>query len=123
MEEPSGQPVRILLVEDHDDSAKAFARLLRTQGYDVQTAGGCEAALEAAAQRPFDVLMCDIGLPDGDGCDLMRTLLEMYPIKGIAVSGSGFPEDVAKCKAAGFSGHVLKPVLFDKVVAMLKSLA
>ena len=114
--------VRVLLVEDHSDTARAMQRLLSREGYQVSTATGVGDAMRVASENTFDVVLSDIGLPDGDGCELMRQLLKMYPIKGIAVTGSGFPEDVEKCKEAGFSAHMLKPVPFDKIVAMLKQI-
>jgi len=100
----------ILLVEDHEDTANIMSRLLRSFGHDVQTAGSVATALQAvAASRPFDLLISDIGLPDGSGVDLMRQLRAQYDIRGIALTGWGL-EDVEDSKAAGFVEHLKKPV-------------
>jgi len=69
-----------------------------------------KSALEVANQNEFDVLVSDIGLPDGTGLDLMRALLDLYPIKGIALSGFGMEEDIRRSREAGFSDHLVKPV-------------
>src|SRR5262245_27085875 len=96
------RPRDILLVEDHADSAAALAKLLRSLGHQVQTAPSC-----ADARRLFelnagiDVLLLDVGLPDGDGCDLLRELTAIRPVPAIAITGFGMNEDVARSMAAG----------------------
>jgi PAS domain S-box-containing protein len=106
----TGQKSRILLVEDHEDTLRVMARLLRSSGYHVITAGSIRAALEIADGELFDVLISDLGLPDGSGLDLIRQLLVKRPVKGIALSGYGMEEDMAQSKAAGFVAHLTKPV-------------
>lgn len=110
---------RILLVEDHLDTAKAFSRLLSIEGYHVRIADGFRSALASAEQDRFDLLVCDIGLPDGSGLDLMRMLAAQYQMKGIAVTGFGMPKDIADCIAAGFHSHILKPATFDQLKAAI----
>jgi signal transduction histidine kinase len=105
-----GQSVRVLLVEDHQDTCRLMARLLRGSGYHVATADSVSSALETAGTDRFDVLVSDIGLPDGSGFDLMRQLLARQPIKGVALSGFGMEEDVRRSKEAGFAEHLIKPV-------------
>ncbi len=78
--------------------------------------------MERAAERRFDLLVCDVGLPDGDGCDVFRAVNAMYPVKGIAVTGYGPDENLAQCMTAGFSAHLVKPVAFEKVKAVLEQL-
>ncbi len=115
--------VRILLVDDHPDTNKAMARLLERLGYDVQTADSVQAALSAADQTRFDLLISDIGLPDGSGLELMRELLDrQHAIKGIALSGFGMEEDVKKSKEAGFYEHLTKPINFKRLEAAIKDL-
>jgi PAS domain S-box-containing protein len=115
--------VRILLVDDHPDTNKAMARLLERLGYDVQTADSVQAALSAADQTRFDLLISDIGLPDGSGLELMRELLgRQHAIKGIALSGFGMEEDVKKSKEAGFYEHLTKPINFKRLEAAIKDL-
>jgi CheY-like chemotaxis protein len=102
-------PLRILLVEDHADTAYVLGRLLRLSGHDVTTAGTVAEAVSLADRETFDVLISDIGLPDATGYDLMRQLKSRTKIKGIAMSGYGMDEDVRKSREAGFSEHVVKP--------------
>jgi signal transduction histidine kinase/CheY-like chemotaxis protein len=119
--EPSATPVdastpspmlRVLLVEDNVDSREAVSRLLRAEGFVIATAGDVRSAIEMAGASDFDVLVSDIGLPDGSGLELMRTLREGGggPIAGIAISGYGQDEDVRLSLEAGFAAHLVKPV-------------
>ncbi len=108
---------RVLLVEDHDDTRIVVGRVLRKDGYVVKTAASIAAAVEAATAEPFDLLISDMGLPDGDGCDLLhrlRTHAESHPhlekMVAIAVSGFGREEDMLRSKAAGFHEHLIKPI-------------
>ena len=113
--------LNILLVEDHHDTAAALMRLLCNIGYTVRMAASLGSARKLAGEQPFDVMVCDIGLPDGDGCDLFRELqMTDKPIRGIALSGYGMPEDVARTRAAGFEVHLLKPVSFARLVEQLE---
>jgi PAS domain S-box-containing protein len=114
--------IRILLVDDHHDTNRAMARLLQRLGYDVQTADSVRSALEAAGERKFDLLISDIGLPDGSGLELMRELLQRHPIKGIALSGFGMEEDVKKSKEAGFYEHLTKPINFKRLETAIRDL-
>jgi CheY-like chemotaxis protein len=77
--------------------------VLRKLNYDVTAANGYKSALDKARARRFDLLLTDTGLPDGDGCELLAELRELYPIDGIAISGYGMPQDVERCLAAGLS--------------------
>jgi CheY-like chemotaxis protein len=105
---------RILLVEDHDDTARALARLLNLSGYHVLTAGNCATAMQLCDKEKFDLLISDVGLPDGSGYDLMRQILQRRCLsKGIAVSGYGSEQDVQESLQAGFTEHLVKPVPFE----------
>ena len=106
---------KILLVEDHHDTARAMARLLNLSGYHVHTANTFAAALKMCdEERQFDLVISDVGLPDGSGYDLMREMLERAcTTKGIAVSGYGTDKDVEDSLRAGFAVHLVKPVEFD----------
>jgi CheY-like chemotaxis protein len=72
-------------------------------------------ALEIADREDFSLLISDIGLPDGSGIDLMRRLAQIREIKGIAISGFGMEEDVARSREAGFIEHLTKPINFQKL--------
>jgi signal transduction histidine kinase len=104
------QGCRVLLVDDHIDTARAMGRLFKRWGCQVQTADTVASALKAAdAVRP-DILISDVGLPDGSGLDLIRQLLARHPVRGIAISGFGMEEDLNRSRAAGFLEHLVKPV-------------
>ena len=104
------RPLAILLVEDHPDTAEAMADLLRLSGHQVTVAGTVAGGLAAAEAGAFDLLLSDLGLPDGSGQDLMRELGRRYRLKGIALSGYGMEEDVRRSHEAGFARHLTKPV-------------
>lgn len=110
-----GKVTKILLVEDHADTADVAAELLRGAGYEVRAERTCAGARLAAPGR-FDLLLCDVGLPDGDGCDLMEELHGLYGLEGVAVSAHVFPEDVERYLAAGFSAFLPKPFSLDEML-------
>jgi PAS domain S-box-containing protein len=105
-----GHPLRILLVEDHADTARMLSRLLEGAGYSVKVAGDAASALRLLDAGAFDLLVSDLGLPDSSGLDLMRRVRELHGTPGIATSGYGMDEDVRKSLEAGFSEHLTKPV-------------
>jgi len=110
--EPGGALPHILLVEDHGDTADAMADLLRSLGYQISVARSVEAGLAAAEDHAgrIDLVLSDLGLPDGSGLDLMREIHRRYGVPGIALSGYGMEEDVRKSLSAGFDRHLTKPV-------------
>ena len=108
-------PPRLLLVEDHQTTAAMMARLFTRLGYDVKSAGDVATALSLAGRHQFDLVISDLGLPDGSGLDLMRHLRDRHGLRGIALSGFGMEEDLAQSKAAGFTEHLVKPISFDKL--------
>ncbi|HSG39462.1 MAG TPA: PAS domain-containing protein [Thermoanaerobaculia bacterium] len=101
---------RILLVEDHEDTAAVLADFLRLRGYVVHTADSVGAAMRAVAAESYDLIISDLGLPDGSGHDLMRHLRAGAAVRGIALSGYGMEEDIRKSREAGFLEHLTKPV-------------
>lgn len=102
--------LRILLVEDNEDTRRLMGRLLRLFGHDVSAADCVAAALDLAKSETFDLLVSDIGLPDGTGWDLMAQLADRRPPKAIALSGFGMEDDLRRSRDAGFLEHVTKPV-------------
>ena len=78
-------------------------------------------AKAAAVAQTFDLLICDLILPDGDGCDLCRELQPPCGMDAIALTACGYPADFAKTKAAGFRSHLLKPVSLDVLIAAVES--
>jgi CheY-like chemotaxis protein len=118
-----GRTMNILLVDDHEDTSRALKRLLERLGYCVSTANCVSKALEVSGTSQVDVLISDIGLPDGSGLDLMRTLLSRNEeLKGVALSGYGLAEDVRASKEAGFAEHLTKPVPFGTLRGVLDRL-
>lgn len=114
------QPLRVLLVEDHPDTRNVLAKLLGALNYVVKTASSVGAALQLAATDRFDVVVSDLGLPDGTGHDLMKQLRDRYGIKGIAISGYGMEKDQQRSWEAGFLDHVVKPVNVSQLVAVIQ---
>jgi signal transduction histidine kinase/ActR/RegA family two-component response regulator len=115
--------LRILLVEDHVDTRKATARLLKSFGHEVATADSVATGLEAAEAGPFDLIISDLGLPDGSGLDLMRQIKNRYGMKGIALSGFGMESDLLNSRAAGFDHHLTKPVPIEQLEATVRQVA
>jgi CheY-like chemotaxis protein/anti-sigma regulatory factor (Ser/Thr protein kinase) len=102
---------RILLVEDHEPTRTALSHLLIRRGYEVKSAGSLAEARALAKQHRFHLLISDIGLPDGHGFDLMTELQADHPeLRGIALTGYGMDEDIARSRNAGFASHLIKPV-------------
>ena len=120
MADEASRPLSILLVDDHPDSLDLLARLLRRCGHDVETATSVEGAARAAAARRFDVLVSDLGLPDGSGTDVMR-LVRDAGTPGIALTGYGEERLVQECEEAGFAERLLKPVVFQKLVEAMEA--
>ena len=101
--------LRVLVVDDHADTATVMSKLLSRYGHKVRTAGNAADALHLADNEPFDVIVSDIGLPDATGYELMQQIKSRHAMKGIAMSGYGLDEDVRKSREAGFSDHLVKP--------------
>jgi signal transduction histidine kinase/AmiR/NasT family two-component response regulator len=113
---------KILLVEDHTDTARALARLLTRRGYEMQTAGTVASGIEAVERGRFDLLLCDIDLPDGTGLQLIERVRERCQTPALALTGFVMEEDLAKCKRAGFEAYLTKPVNFQKLEATIQQL-
>jgi CheY-like chemotaxis protein len=113
----SSRPLRIFLVENHADTLKYYQMYLKMDGHEVVHARTMKEAYEGIPQADCDVLISDVGLPDGTGWDLLERLQREklpHPPYAIAVSGYGREEDRARSRAAGFRHHLLKP--FDPEV-------
>ena len=115
--------LRVLLVEDHEDTLAIMSRLLRSRGHVVRPAASVAAATELAATEAFDLLVSDLGLPDGSGTDLVRVVKEKHAIPAIALSGFGMDDDVQRSKEAGFDLHLTKPVNLAVLEAAIGKLA
>jgi CheY-like chemotaxis protein len=89
--------------------------LLSEMSCQVVLAGTLEQALAAAEQAPFDLVMSDIGLPDGSGFDLMSLLRERHGLSGIALTGFGMEQDIEQGRRSGFQDHLIKPITFERL--------
>ncbi|HEY8668227.1 MAG TPA: PAS domain-containing protein [Tepidisphaeraceae bacterium] len=116
---PDDQGHTILLVEDHPDTSRVLARLLRRMGYQVRTADSVAAAVDQGRYQ-FDLLISDIGLPDGTGHDVIRQLSAVQRVRGLAVSGYGMEDDVRRCREAGFREHLTKPINVQQLEAVVR---
>ena len=114
--------LRILVVDDHDDTRRVLGKLLRAKGHEVLIAMDVASALDILSRESIDVLLSDIGLPDGTGYDLMERAKVLQPLIGIALSGFGTAEDIARATESGFAHHLVKPVNFDQLEAALARL-
>jgi CheY-like chemotaxis protein len=100
-----------LLVEDDPDGCDLMQMMLRRFGAEVTAVSTAAAALESVRNRRPDVLVSDIGLPDGDGFALLKRVRESnHDLPAVAVTAYASRQDVAKALAAGFQAHVAKPV-------------
>lgn len=113
------EPLRILLVDDHRDTRDALQKLLVRKGYHVEVAEDVRSGFDLAQARPFDLLISDIGLPDGSGVELMRKIRAVSSLPGIALSGFGMQHDIERSKEAGFVEHLTKPVNFSHLQAAI----
>jgi two-component system CheB/CheR fusion protein len=117
--------LKILIVEDHEDSAEALSRLLRHAGHTVATARTFADATAFVADQPLlDLLISDIALPDGDGCELLRWLCERRGgavLPAIALTGHGEEHWADACKRAGYRDLLVKPVVYEQLLAAVRS--
>jgi CheY-like chemotaxis protein len=110
--------MRILVVEDHLDTLTCLSKLLALRGHDVATAATLETARVLCEHGSFDFIICDLSLPDGDGCELAE-IAKRCNTKAIALTGYGMPEDIDRTTKAGFCAHLTKPVDWQAVEAAM----
>jgi CheY-like chemotaxis protein len=119
--------LRILMVEDHPDTYHAMLRLLRALGHEVIGAQTFAEALKIGQGQSFDLLLSDVGLPDGSGLDLITEIRaarngDSSTLRGIALTGFGMEDDVRRTGEAGFDAHLTKPVDLDVLQSTIGSL-
>jgi CheY-like chemotaxis protein len=119
----SGKRLRILVVEDHSDTLEALSRLLSHFGHEISVADRAQNALNIIDSKEFDVVLCDIALPDGSGYDVIAKAKRKRPVKAVALTGFGGTEDIERGKEAGFDFHLTKPVDFHELRAVLGEIA
>ena len=119
----SGKRLRILVVEDHSDTLEALSRLLSHFGHEISLADTVRNALNIIESKEFDVVLCDIALPDGTGYDVIAEAKRKRPLKAVALTGFSATEDIERGKQAGFDFHLSKPVDFHELRAVLGQVA
>ena len=119
----SGRRLRILVVEDHSDTLQALSRLLSHFGHEISVADTAENALNILGSKEFDVVLCDIALPDGNGYDVIAEAKRRRPVKAVALTGFSATEDIQRGKEAGFDFHLTKPVDFHELRSVLGQIA
>jgi PAS domain S-box-containing protein len=119
-ESSSQAGIRILLVEDHEPTRRTLEQLLRRRNYLVVSAGSLEEARTRANEHSIDLVISDLGLPDGDGATLMAELRDRFGLTGIALTGYGMEEDIARCRTAGFQNHLTKPIRVEALEGALR---
>ena len=124
--EPSGKPLRILMVDDNVDAATALGMRLESSGHDVRIAHSGAAALEAALEQLPDVVLLDIGLPGMSGLEVAMRLRQQSVFKNlmlVAMTGYGQVADRQRSQEAGFDHHLVKPVDFGRLQQILVSVS
>jgi len=117
---PPRMHLRLLLVEDNADTAHALGRLLGRAGFVVLTATDVASAIALAQRETFDLLISDLGLPDGTGHEVMRHVRGRSAVPGIAMSGYGMDEDLRRSREAGFSEHLVKPINVPQLIEAIR---
>jgi two-component system CheB/CheR fusion protein len=120
IEKTSGERLHVLLVEDHESTRLTLVQLLLSRRYRVTAAASfAQARSLMEKNEDFNLLISDIGLPDGNGCDLMDDFQKQFGAKGIALTGYGTEQDVAQSQASGFTAHLTKPVSIESLESAL----
>ena len=114
--------LRVLLLEDHEDTARVLAKVLQQMGYEVETCSTVATACQKLKEMKFDVILSDIGLPDGSGIDFIKAAREICQTPAVALSGYGMAEDIDRCLQAGFEEHLTKPIDIDRLQKTLSSI-
>ena len=111
--------LRILLVEDHLDTQRLMSRVLQSFKHEVRAADSVQTALALASVHSFDLVISDLGLPDGTGMDFIEKVRKTRKIPAIALTGFGMQQDVERAQQAGFDAHLTKPVNLQKLEAAI----
>jgi two-component system CheB/CheR fusion protein len=109
--------LKIFVVENHDDIRFYLSKYLEQQGHEVESASDMHSALDLLEKGAPDVLISDIGLPDGNGWELLEAL-DPKPF-AIAMSGFGSSDDFQRSEKAGYKHHITKPFLPEDLDILL----
>jgi PAS domain S-box-containing protein len=119
-DDPGASSLRVLLVEDEPETLDVFSRILRRLGHRVATATTLAEAVSTALAGEFDLIISDVGLPDGSGLELPGRLGGRRSTPAIAVSGFGMKDDIQRSLEAGFAAHLVKPIGFKELEATIR---
>jgi DNA-binding response OmpR family regulator len=124
MPPPRPRSCRILVVDDHRDTLDLLARLFRNRGHAVDTAATCAQARAAAAAVAPELVVGDVGLPDGDGAHLLAELKRIHGCATVAFTGFALPTDVARFthRDSGIDHVIPKPANLRDVVETVEQL-
>ena len=112
--------MNILLVEDHKDTRRVLSSLLGRSGHEILAASGVTDALQLLANMRVNVLLSDLGLPDGDGLDLVAKAKKLQPkIRAVALTARGSENDFERGRLAGFDHYLTKPFDFHELRTLL----
>jgi len=112
--------MNILIVEDHQDTRRVLSTLLGRADHEVMTASGVTDALQLLENMRVNVLLSDLGLPDGDGLDLVTKAKKLQPkIKAIALTARDGANDFLRGRKAGFDHYLTKPFDFHELRSLL----
>jgi DNA-binding response OmpR family regulator len=114
--------LRILIVEDHADTRRTLAGLLANVGHTISVADSKQTAFDEVGSKQFDVVLSDINLPDGTGCDVISEAKRKQSLSGVAITGLSASEEVRRGKEAGFDYYLTKPLNFEKLRDILSNL-
>jgi CheY-like chemotaxis protein len=116
-----GRAVRVLIVDDHRDSAEFFGFVIEESGHQVRIVHDAESAISSAREFLPDFVILDIGLPNADGIEVAQRIRNesLKKVRIVAVSGYGRPETIARAKAAGIDMYLVKPVVPDTLLQAL----
>ncbi len=112
--------LRLFLVENHQDTVRYMKLYLEQLGYQILVATDMATALREIPDSQCDILISDIGLPDGDGWQLMEQLAKNRPPVAIAMSGYGTGNDQRRSLEIGYNYHLVKPFTPDALLAILR---
>jgi CheY-like chemotaxis protein len=119
-EQASRHPLRILLVDDNAVNQVVASRLLAQMGYQADLAGNGLEAVEAVERQPYDLVLMDVQMPELDGLEATRRIVERVPLEQrpwiVAMTANAMDGDREACLAAGMKGYISKPIRVDELV-------
>ena len=117
-------PLRILLAEDNVVNQKLALRLLQQMGYRADLASNGLEAIECVERQPYDVVLMDVQMPEMDGLEAARRIVERWPSANrpriVAMTANAMQGDREECLAAGMDDYVVKPIRVDALINALQ---